>query len=62
MVYGVDDPANTTFQITDTKLYCPLATLSTEDRNKLLEQLQSGFKRIIRWKKIENLFQSIILN
>ena len=31
------------FEITDTKLYVPLVTLSTQDNGKLLEQLKSGF-------------------
>ena len=37
-------PTNATFQIIDTKLYLPVATLSTEDYDNLLEQLKSGFK------------------
>ena len=37
----------TTFEITDTKLYVPVVTLSTQDNAKLLEQLISGFKRTI---------------
>ena len=40
-----------TFAITDTKLYVPVATLSTQDNAKLLEQLKSGFKRVINWNK-----------
>ena len=40
-----------TFEITDTKLYCPVVTLSTEDNFKLLQQLKSGFKRVINWNK-----------
>ena len=43
-------PTNATFQITDTKLYVPVVTLSTEDDN-FLEQLKSGFKRTIKWNK-----------
>ena len=39
------------FSITDTKLYAPVVTLSTQDNAKLLEQLNSGFKRIINWNK-----------
>ena len=39
------------FTITDTELYVPVVTLSTEDNAKLLEQLKSGFKRIINWNK-----------
>ena len=33
-----------TFTITDTKLYIPVVTLSTQDYKKLLKQLKSGFK------------------
>ena len=32
------------FVITDTKLYVPVVTLSTQDNAKLLQQLKSGFK------------------
>ena len=38
-----------TFEITDTKLYVPVVTLSTQDNSKLLQQLKSGFKRVISW-------------
>ena len=40
-----------TFEITDTKLYLPVVTLSTQENNKLLQQLKSGFKRVINWNK-----------
>ena len=39
------------FKITDTKLYVSVVTLSTQDDNKLLEQLKTGFKRTIKWNK-----------
>ena len=42
---------NATFEITDTKLYVPVVTLSTQDNSKLLQQLNSGFKRVINWNK-----------
>ena len=42
---------NATFAITDTKLYVPVVTLSQQDNAKLLEQLQSGFKRVINWNE-----------
>ena len=32
------------FKLTDTKLYVPVVTLSTQDNAKLLKQLESGFK------------------
>ena len=41
----------TKFKITETKLYVPVVTLSTEDNAKLLQQLKSGFKRTINWNK-----------
>ena len=34
-----------------TKLYVAVVTLSTQYGNKLLEQLKTGFKRTIKWKK-----------
>ena len=42
---------NATFAITDTKLYVPVITLSQQDNAKLLQQLKSGFKRVINWNK-----------
>ena len=42
---------NPAFEITETKLYVPVVTLSTQDNAKLLPQLKSGFKRIINWNK-----------
>ena len=42
---------NATFEITDTKLYVPVVTLSTQDNSKLLQKLKSGFKRVISWNK-----------
>ena len=41
----------TTFEITETNLYVPVATLSTQDNAKLLPQLKSSFKRTISWNK-----------
>ena len=42
---------NATFEITDTKLYVPVVTLSTPENTKFLQQLKSGFKRRINWNK-----------
>ena len=39
------------FAITDTRLYVPVVTLSTQENTKLLQQLKSGFKRVINWNK-----------
>ena len=36
-VAAVDNSTNATFKITDTKLYMPVVTLSTEDDNNFLE-------------------------
>ena len=41
----------TTFAITDTKLYAPVVTLSSQNNAKLSQQLKSGFKRTISWNK-----------
>ena len=42
------------FQITETKLYVPVVTLSTQDNAKLLQQLKSGFKRTINWNRYQS--------
>ena len=44
-------PSGATFQITDTKLYVPVVTLSTKNDKKLLEQLKLGFKETVKWNK-----------
>ena len=49
VVYEIENPEHIDFQITDTKLYVPVVTLLAENDKKLLEQLKSGFKRIIKW-------------
>ena len=36
---------NAIFEITDTKLYVPVVTLSTKDNSKLLQELKSDFER-----------------
>ena len=41
------------FKITDAKLYVAVGTLSTQDNAQLLQQLKSGFKRTINWKKYQ---------
>ena len=40
-----------TFAIIDAKLYVPVVTLSTQGNTKFLQQLKSGFKRVINWNK-----------
>ena len=51
VVRKIDNLENATFQITDTKLYVPVVTLSKENGIKLLEQLKLGFKRTTKWSK-----------
>ena len=45
------DGQNAKFAITDTKLYVPVVTLSTQENTKFFQQLKSGFKRVINWNK-----------
>ena len=44
---AIVSPTELDFQITDTKLYVPVVTLSKENDKKHLEQLKSGFKRTV---------------
>ena len=39
------------FEITVTKRYVPVITLSTQDNSKLPQTLKSGFKRVVNWNK-----------
>ena len=50
----IDAPTNTTFQITDAKLYVTVVTLSTQNDKKLLKQLRIKFKRTIKWNKYKS--------
>ena len=49
MAVANNPPNGLEFQITDTKLYVPVVTLSKENDIKLLEKLKSGFKKTIKW-------------
>ena len=40
-----------TFAITDTKLCVPIVILPTQENTKFIQQLKSGFKRVISWNK-----------
>ena len=40
-----------TFEITYTKLYVPVETLSTQDNSKLLQKSKRDFKRLINWNE-----------
>ena len=44
---------NPTFTITETSLYVPVVTLSTQDNEKLFSQLKSGFRRTICGNKYQ---------
>ena len=44
----------TTFSVTDTKLYVPVETLSTKDNFKMLELLKAGFERTFNWNKYQS--------
>ena len=53
----IADPVDSevaTFAITDTKLYVPVVTLSTEDNAKLLQQFKSSYKSTINWNKYQS--------
>ena len=50
------------YGITETKLYVPVVTLSTQDNAKLLQQLKSGFKRTINWNKYESSVKTFAKN
>ena len=43
----------TKFKVTNTKLYVPVVTLSTQYNAKLLQQLKSGFITTINWSKYQ---------
>ena len=45
--------ANTTFKITNTKLYVPLVTLSSKGNAKLVKLLEGGFNRPVYWNEYQ---------
>ena len=47
----------TTFTVTDTKIYVPVVALSTQDKAKILQQLKTEIKRII----VSNKYSSKVL-
>ena len=49
-----DNDRETTFQITSTKLYVPVLTLSTKDNENLTKQLNERFKRSIYWNEYKS--------
>ena len=48
----------TTFKITNTKLYIPIVTLSTEDNINLTKQLNDVFKRPVYWNECKTKIES----
>ena len=54
VVRKIDNPQNAIFEITDTRLYVLVVTLSKENNIKLLKQLKSVFKRTIKWNKYKS--------
>ena len=62
VMYGADTYAGcdnvndreTAFQITSTKLYVPVVTLSTKDNVTLTKQLNEGFKRSVYWTEYKS--------
>ena len=50
------------FAITETRLYVPVVTLSTQNNAKLLQQLKSGFKRAINWNKYQSSIKAYAQN
>ena len=51
--YLMSTIADTTFKITNTKLYVPIVTLSSKDNVKLVKLLEGGFKRPILWNEYQ---------
>ena len=57
-----DNTRETTFKITNTKLYVHIATLSTKDNVKLTKQLNKVFKRHVYWNTYKAKIESRNLN
>ena len=53
VIFNVAAGQATAFTITDTELYIPVVTLSTQDNAKLLQLLKSGFKRTFKWNRYQ---------
>ena len=52
----------TTFKITNTKLYVPVVALSTKNNANLTRQLNKGFKEPVYWKEYKLKIESTNLN
>ena len=55
VMYGADTYAGG--DITSTKLYVPIVTLSTKDNVSLTKQLNEGFKRLVYWNKYKSILK-----
>ena len=53
-----DNNGETTFKITNTKLYVPIVPLSTKDNVNLTKQLNKGFKRPVYWNEYKTKIES----
>ena len=51
---------NSTFTITDAKLYVPIVILSAEDNAELWKLLGEGFKRPVYWNKYKVIPKKIV--
>ena len=51
---------NATLEVTDTKLYVPVVTLSAGDNVKLVKQLNEGFKRPVYWNKYKVIDNKVV--
>ena len=49
-----------TLEITDTKLYVPVVTLPAKDNEKLVKQLNEGFKRYFYWNKCKVIDNKVV--
>ena len=49
---------NTTFKITNVKLYVPIVTLSSRGNVKLVKLLEEGFKRPVHWNEYQTKIES----
>ena len=54
IIVASDINQETTFSVTNTKLYVPIVILSSQDNAKLFKQLKSDFKRTINWNKYQS--------
>ena len=55
-------PTGASLAINDCKLYVPVITLSKDDEIKLLTNLESGFKREIKWNKYRSQMSAEAIN